>query len=114
VCGKRAWGTRKKYRATISDVTLSDTGAFIVMVSDEAFALLLLMPTLTSGSRDITRTEMGSQGRNVLWENVPSILMERPMNMVAGVKRGFADSINCARWYKRTELVEMQGMPRSG
>ena len=41
VCGKRAWGTRKKYRATISDATSSDTGAFIVTVSDEAFALLL-------------------------------------------------------------------------
>ena len=41
MCGKRAWGTRKKYRATISDATSSDTGAVIVTVSDEAFALLL-------------------------------------------------------------------------
>ena len=41
VCGKRAWGTRKKYRATISDATANDTGKFIVTVSDEAFALLL-------------------------------------------------------------------------
>ena len=41
VCGKRAWGTRKKYRATISNATSNDTGDFIVSVSDEAFALLL-------------------------------------------------------------------------
>ena len=41
VCGKRAWGTRKKYRATISDATSNDTGAAVVTVSDEAFALLL-------------------------------------------------------------------------
>jgi hypothetical protein len=41
VCGKRAWGTRKKYRATISDATSNDAGAAVVTVSDEAFALLL-------------------------------------------------------------------------
>ena len=41
VCGKRAWGTRMKYRATISDATSRETGASIVTVSDEAFALLL-------------------------------------------------------------------------
>ena len=41
VCGKRAWGTRKKYRATISDATSNDTGAAVVTVSDEDFALLL-------------------------------------------------------------------------
>ena len=41
VCGKRAWGSRKKYRSTISDATSSDTGNAIVTVSDEAFALLL-------------------------------------------------------------------------
>ena len=41
VCGKRAWGTRKKYRATTSDATANDTGKFVVTVLDEAFALLL-------------------------------------------------------------------------
>ena len=41
VCGKRAWGTRKKYRATVSDATSNDTGAAVVTVSDEDFALLL-------------------------------------------------------------------------
>ena len=41
VCGMRAWGSRKKYRSTISDATSSDTGNAIVTISDEAFALLL-------------------------------------------------------------------------
>jgi hypothetical protein len=41
VCGKRTWGTRKKYGATISEATSNATGAFIVTVSDEVFALLL-------------------------------------------------------------------------
>lgn len=41
VCGKRAWGTRKKYRARMTDAKSTDTGAAVVTVSDEAFALLL-------------------------------------------------------------------------
>jgi hypothetical protein len=41
VCGKRGWGNRKKYKATISDAKSNDTGAPVVTVSDEAFALLL-------------------------------------------------------------------------
>lgn len=39
---KRAWGTRTKYRATISAAISNDTaGAFTVTVLDEALALLL-------------------------------------------------------------------------
>jgi hypothetical protein len=60
-CGKLAWRTRKKYRATISEATSNDTGGFIVTVSDKAFALLLRMPTLTSGSKAITKTEWGAK-----------------------------------------------------
>ena len=36
-CGKRAWGSRKKYRSTIFDTTSSDKGNVNVTVSDEAF-----------------------------------------------------------------------------
>ena len=41
VCGKRAWGARMKYKATISEAKDKDTGEYVVTVSDEAFALLL-------------------------------------------------------------------------
>jgi hypothetical protein len=41
VCGKRAWGARMKYKATISEAKDKDTGEIVVTVSDEAFALLL-------------------------------------------------------------------------
>ncbi len=34
--------------------------------------------------------------------------------MEARAKREFADSLNCARFYKPTEKVKMQGMRRSG
>jgi hypothetical protein len=41
VSGKRAWRTRTKYRAIISEATTNDTGELIVTISDKAFALLL-------------------------------------------------------------------------
>jgi len=41
VCGKIAWGAKKKYRSTISDAKYDNTNESIVTVSDEAFALLL-------------------------------------------------------------------------
>jgi hypothetical protein len=40
VCGKKAWGAKKKYRSRISDVKYDNTKESIVTVSDEAFALL--------------------------------------------------------------------------
>jgi hypothetical protein len=41
VCGKIAWGAKKKYRSRISDAKYDNTNESIVTVSDEAFALLL-------------------------------------------------------------------------
>lgn len=41
VSGKRAWGARKKYKATISEAKSNETGESIVTISDEAFALLM-------------------------------------------------------------------------
>jgi hypothetical protein len=41
VCGKIAWGSKKKYQSRISDAKYDNTSESIVTVSDEAFALLL-------------------------------------------------------------------------
>ena len=41
VCGKIAWGSKKKYRSRISDAKYDNTNESIVTVSDEAFALLI-------------------------------------------------------------------------
>ena len=41
VCGKIAWGAKKKYRSRISDAKCDNTNKSIVTISDEVFALLL-------------------------------------------------------------------------
>ena len=41
MCGKIAWGAKKKYPSRISDAKLDNTNESIVTVSDEAFVLLL-------------------------------------------------------------------------
>ena len=41
VCGKIAWGSKKKYQSRISDAKYDNTNESIVTVSDEAFVLLI-------------------------------------------------------------------------
>ena len=48
VCGKIAWGAKKKYRSRISDAKYDNTNESIVTISDEAFALLLYENYITN------------------------------------------------------------------
>ncbi len=82
VCGKRAWGTRKKYRATISDATSNDAGAAVVTVSDEAFALLLYDAYIDKWIMRYHHDRRGSHNQNVLWESTHRQMVP-PKNMEA-------------------------------
>ena len=79
VCGKRAWGTRMKYRATISEATSNDTGAFIVTVSERYHQDRRGEPRLKRIVGKYTQTD-GASNESGGWS-----------------EEGFADSINCAR-----------------
>jgi len=96
VCGKREWGTRMKYRATISEATSNDTGAFIVTVSDEAFALLLYDAYI---DKWIKRYHQDRRGEPRLKRIVGKYTQTDGASNESGgwSEEGFADSINCAR-----------------
>jgi hypothetical protein len=86
MCGKRAWGARKKYRSTISDATSSETGTAIVTVTDKAFALLLYEAYIDKWIKRYHEDRRGNRGHHE-WLGNTQRVKKPSLNTGAGVTK---------------------------